>query len=226
MSAIPFEEHHEGDWEPGDDTTLTLGGRRRRQYFTRTSAALLAVITAAIGFYIGIRIEKGQVSSSSGTATPSFAGLASRTSTGGAASRTGSASGLPSRSGSAGGFPSGAGGFSLPGGSSNATIGTIQSVGGNAVYVSGTSGNTVKVVLNSSTKMTKSLGVSKRSLHPGDSVVIGGLKNSNGSLTATSVTDSGSSGTSTTGTSTTGSSSSAGSSGSSGVGALFSGSGG
>lgn len=216
MSAVPFEEHPDGQWEPEDDPTLTFGGRRRRQYFTRASAALLALVTAAVGFYVGIRVEKGQVSSSSATSSP-FAGLASRTGAAGAGSRAGSAGSFASRAGASGGFPSGAAGFFGGGGSSDATIGTIQSVGGNAIYVSGTSGNTVKVVLNSSTKMTKSLSVSKKSLHPGDSVVVRGLKNSNGSYTATSVSDSGSSGTSTTG------SSSSGSSGSSGVSSLFGG---
>ena len=75
-------------------------------------------------------------------------------------------------------FPGGAGGF--PGaalGGGNASIGTVSSVDGNTIYITDTSGNTVKVTLSSATKITKSLGVSKHSLHPGDSVVIRGLKN-------------------------------------------------
>ena len=84
----------------------------------------------------------------------------------------------------------------LPGGAfggANASIGTISSVNGNTIYITDTSGNTVKVTLSSATKITKSLGVSKHSLRPGDSVVIRGLKNSSGKVSATSISDSGAS---------------------------------
>jgi hypothetical protein len=207
MSAIPFEEDREEHWQPEDDPNLALPGRPRRQFFNRRSAALFAVIACAAGFYAGIRVEKGQVSSSTATGLPSLAGLGARSATAGTGSRTGSASGFP------------AGGFALPGGS-NSSIGTVKSVSGSAIYISDSSGNTVKVTLSSATKITKSLSVSKRSVYPGDSVVIRGLKNKNGTLAATAITDSGAS-------STSGTSGSSGSGGSSAVSSLFnSGSGG
>jgi len=71
----------------------------------------------------------------------------------------------------------------------------------------------VKVTLSSSTKLTKSLGVSKSSLHPGDAIVVQGVKNSSGTVVATSVSDSGArtagtgGGTTAGGASTTGSTS-------------------
>ena len=49
----------------------------------------------------------------------------------------------------------------------------------------------VKVDLSSATKITKSVGVSKSAVRPGDTLVIQGLKESNGSISATSVTDTG-----------------------------------
>ena len=72
-------------------------------------------------------------------------------------------------------------------------FGTISGVKGNTLYVTGATGNVTKVKLSSATKITKSLGVKRSSLHPGDTVVIRGLKNSKGSLVAASVSDSGAS---------------------------------
>ena len=117
------------------------------------------------------------------------------------------------------GFPGGAAGFpgGAPGG--NASIGTISSVNGGTIYLSDASGNTVKVTLSSATKITKSLSVSKRSLHPGDSIVVRGLKNNKGTVSATSISDSGTSNTSTTSGSASSSAGTAG--GSSAVNSLF-----
>ena len=58
------------------------------------------------------------------------------------------------------------------------------------IYLTDPTGNTVKVTLSSSTKLTKSLNVSKSSLHPGDTIVVQGVKNSSGTIVATSVSDS------------------------------------
>lgn len=214
MSAIPYEEEREEHWDPEEDETLGLPGRRRRQFFNRRSAALIAVITCAAGFYAGIRVEKGQLSSSAGSgrslSLPSLGNSTSRSSTGGtSAGATGSRSNAAGGSPAGGAFPGGA----LSGG--NASIGTISSVDGNTIYLTDVSGNTVKVKLSSATKITKSQGVSKRSLRPGDSVVIQGAKNSAGALSAATVSDSGASNTSAS------SSSSSSNNGSSAVNSLF-----
>jgi hypothetical protein len=193
MSAIPYEQDREEHWDPEQEDTLALPGRPRRQFFNRRSAALIALITCAVGFYAGIRVEKGQLSSSSSTARgfipPALQSQAARSSTGASGSRSSSASGFPG-----GGFP----GAAL--GGANASIGTISSVDGNTIYLSDSSGNTVKVTLSSATKITKSLSVGERSLHPGDSVVIRGLKDNKGTVSATTISDSGASNTSTNST--------------------------
>jgi hypothetical protein len=183
MSAVPYESH-ERDWDPAEPETSVSPGRRRRRFFNRRSAALAALITCGAGFYAGIEVEKGQVSSTGSALTASAAPAAA------AGAATGSApAGLIGAAGGAGGPGRFAGGGAA--GAANGSFGTISSVNGKTIYVTDPTGNTVKVALSSSTKLTKSLGVSKGSLHPGDSVAIQGVKNSGGTLVATSVSDSG-----------------------------------
>jgi len=232
MNTVSYDQRDEG-WEPYDEQqdAERLPRRPRRQLFNKRSAALAAVIACAAGFYAGVRIEKGQLSSSGASSGSSFAGLtAARGAAGaaGAGAGTGaSRSGAASGAGSAGartlsGFPGAALAGGALGRAGSGSFGTIASVNGRSLYVTDSTGNTVKVKLSSATKVTKSLGVSRSSLHPGDAVVIRGLKNSSGTLIATSVSDSGAvagaTGAAGSGGSTNGSSSSA-------VGSLFSGGG-
>jgi Domain of unknown function (DUF5666) len=181
MSAIPYESD-EHDWATAEQEPLVTPRRPRRRFFNRRSAALAAVITCAAGFYGGIRVEKSQLASTASAATTSAAGSlpAGARPGAGAQGSGGTGSGAPT------GFP-GAGRF----GGGNASLGTISSVNGNTIYLTDATGNTVKVTLSSTTQLTKSLGVSKSALHPGDSVVIQGVKNSSGTLVATSVSDTG-----------------------------------
>lgn len=205
MSAIPYEGHEE-EWDGEEQETLARPGRPRRQLFNRRSAILLALVVGVIGFYAGVRAEKGQLSSSSSTGVslpsslPSLAGSGA-SSRGATATSSGSRSSLPGPDAFGGG----------------ASIGTVSNINGKTLYISDTSGNTVKVRLSSATKITKSLTVGKKAVRPGDSVVIQGAKSSNGTLSATSISDSGAS---TTGSGSSGTSSSSTSSGS-GVSSLF-----
>lgn len=183
MSAISYRDTGDHGWdgpEQHDEDVTPLPGRPRRRFLNRWTATLIALIVGAGGFYAGVRIEKGQVSGSSaatGLSLPSgFPGA-------GTSTRSGSSSGTRSASG---GLPAiGA----LGGG--NSSFGTISSVDANTIYLQDASGNTIKVKLSSATKITKSVSVSHKSLRPGDTVVVQGLKNSKGSVSATSVSDSG-----------------------------------
>lgn len=201
MSTFPYEDDHEEYWEPVEETS-PLPRRRRSQLFNRKTAALVALITCAAGFYAGIRVEKGQLANSTGGSS-SFSPSAIGGFAGTGRARTGSTTGFPA----GGRFP----GFGS--GSNTPSIGTIASVNGDTLYLTETSGDTVKVKLSSATKVTKTEAVSKNKLRPGESVVIEGLKGSNGTISATSVSDSGARTTS----STTGGASS----GSSAVNSLF-----
>ena len=81
MSAIPYEGHEE-ERDGEEQETLARPGRPRRQLFNRRSASLLALVVGVIGFYAGVRVEKGQLSSSSSAGSsalvpalvPAFAG--------------------------------------------------------------------------------------------------------------------------------------------------------
>lgn len=185
--------------------------RPRRQLLNRRSAALLALLTAAAGFYAGVALEKRQVTSSSPTAS--------------AASPAGLAAGLQARFGAAGGGargatggPGAAAGAGATGG--QASVGTISSVSGRTLYVSGVSGNTIKVKLTGATKITKSLGVKRSALRPGDTIIVRGLTGSNGTVTAATVSDS--AGTAGAGSVTATGGAAGGSAGGSAVGSLFS----
>ena len=118
-------------------------------------------------------------------------------------------------------FGGGAGGFAGAGGAG--TFGTVSSISGDTLYITEATGNTVKVTLSSATKVTKNVSVGKKAVRPGDTVVVAGAKNSNGTVAATTVSDTGAGAGGATGG--TGSSSSS-SSGSSAVSSLFGGGGG
>ena len=134
-------------------------------------------------------MQKGQGSSSGGSLASSFASRFGAAASG-ATSTAGSTSG-----GSASRLRGLFGGGGAAGG--GATIGTVSSIDGRTLYVSELSGNTVAVVTTPESKITKSESVGAKAIHPGDSVVIEGLAGSKGTITASSVTDSGSSSTGT-----------------------------
>jgi hypothetical protein len=231
MNAIPYDRPEE-EWDSfEDEPEAALPGRPRRQLLTWGTAALLALLLGVIGFYVGVRVEKSQVSSSSSVG--SFAGAAATGS--GAAARTGAAgrtgavgAGATGRTGAAGGSAGGAGGGfrSLLGGAGgtggNASLGTLSTIDGNTLYITETSGNTVKVTLSSATKVTKNVAVGKEAMRPGDLVVVQGAKDSGGAISATSVNDTGASPAAAATGGGSGSSSSSGS-GSSAVNSLFGG---
>jgi hypothetical protein len=203
MNASPYADPDESWEDYGPAASGELPGRPRRRFLNPLSALLLAVVLGAVGFYVGVRIEKGQLSgSSTGGASAAFSRLLSSSGTSGARG-TGS-------SGTAGRF----GNFGGPGG---ATVGTVASVNGRTIYVTEAGGNTVKVKLSSATKITKDETVGRNQVDPGDTVVISGVSGSGGTLSATSLTDSGARSSGTT------SSSSASSSSSSPVSSLFGG---
>jgi hypothetical protein len=227
MSTVSYDAA-EREWDP-EEPAQPLPRRPRRQFFNRKSAALVALITCAAGFYAGVRVEKGQVNGSSTAlrlpgATGAAAGAArtgaSRTGAAGAAGTTRSGAAGASRTGGFPGFAGGAGG-GFAGGS--ASVGTVASVNGRTIVLTETSGNTVKVQLSPSTKITKNQSVSRHAVRPGDTIIVQGAPNSKGTTVAASVTDSGAS-SSGSGSSSSGGSSSGSSSGTSGggVGSLFS----
>ncbi|MGZ4242676.1 MAG: hypothetical protein ACXVSE_00140 [Solirubrobacteraceae bacterium] len=219
-------DRHEEDWSGYEPEAEAPAPRRvRRQFLNRRTAALAALVTCALGFYAGIRVEKSQLASSGATASigsgaasgaraaaraGGFAGLSGRGGGGGAAGSGGAAS-----AGAGAGPPGAFGGA----GGANASFGTVSSVSGKTLYLTDTSGNTVKVKLTSSTKITKNQSVSRKAIHPGDTVIVTGAHSSGATTTAASVTDSGNR---SSGSTSSGGSGSGGSGSGSAVGSLFS----
>jgi hypothetical protein len=81
----------------------------------------------------------------------------------------------------------------LGGAGGSATFGTVSNISGDSLFVTDTSGNTVKVTLSSATKVTKNVTVGKKAVRPGDLVAVSGAKASNGTVSATTVSDTGAS---------------------------------
>ena len=193
MNAIPYHGPEE-EWDSyEDEPEAALPGRPRRSLLSWWSAGLFALILCAAGFYAGVRIEKNQLASSSSSgALSALTGGATGT---GAAARAG-ATGRAGAAGTGAARPGGAGGGgfrALFGGGAGATLGTVSSISGNSLYVTETSGNTVQVTLSSATKLTKSIAVGKKAVRPGDLVTVSGVKGSGGTVSATTVNDTGAS---------------------------------
>jgi type IV secretion system protein TrbL len=217
--------------DPSDPQHEPLPVRRRRRLLTPGSAVAAALLTAALGFYAGVRVEKGQLPASGSAASALTSsgrragGFAARAAAGGASTFAGAAGLFGGR-----GTAAGSGGAA---GAAGATFGTVASVTGTSVDLTEPSGNTIKVTLSRATRVTKSESVSHHSIRPGDELVVQGVAGANGAIVAASVSDSGNRGgaagataggaqTASGGSSAAGGGSSS-TAGSSGVGALFSG---
>ena len=163
--AEPTVQPRSGDWdfeELGElDWPAQTAATSLR--FRKPTAILLAIMLLAVGFWGGITLEKSNGSSTT--------------------------SGFPSRSAfSALAGARGAGAArSLFGSSSNSTTGTVTDIIGQALYVTDASGGLVKVMVGSSTKVSRDAKSSLSDLKPGDSVVVSGVTTSKGQMTASSV---------------------------------------
>ena len=182
--TIPFVD------DPLADQPLALPERPRRQFWGKGSAVLLALLLGAVGFYVGVRVEKGQLTSASSTSPISAAGSGARASAAAPGASTASAAAGGGRFGGAAGAGGGGGFLSRFGG--GGSFGTVSSVNGSTIYVTElTSGNVIKVELSNATQITKSVGVGKSAIHPGDTVIVQGVSGSGGAISATSVNDAG-----------------------------------
>jgi hypothetical protein len=122
---------------------------------------LVAVIVGALGFFGGMQYTKMQ--------------------RGGAAGRFGGAGG---QFGGAGGGRFGAGGAN---GGSRPVVGLIDSLDNNSLTIKMPDGSSKIVILSNSTTVNKQTTGSKDDLKQGENVMVMGTTNSDGSVTATSV---------------------------------------
>ena len=224
MNAIPYDTPEE-EWDSYEDgQDLALPGRPRRKILTWWSAGLFAVLIGLVGLYVGVRVEKNQLANSSATSAFTAGTGAAGTGTGtGAARRAGATGSGAERVRSRGRrwrfLPepvrrraAGAGG--------SASVGTVSSMSGNTFYVTETSGNTVKVTLSSATKVTKTSPWERTRCGRATSSSCRAPRVRSGTVSATTVSDTGASPLAAASGS---SSSSSGNSASSAVGSLFGG---
>jgi hypothetical protein len=170
-----------------------LPPRPRKRILAPLPVALLLALALACGFIAGVLVQKGQGGSSSGGANgfPSLRGASAFGGTGaspggGASARTKSPT--ASSAGSASTSGSGSlqqGGPSASGGAG--TIGQVAYVSKGTLYVTTTEGNTVKVTPAADSKVTKTVETRVKGIHPGETVVVSGTTNANGSISASSI---------------------------------------
>lgn len=152
---------------------LPLPRRRRLPLLT---AALALAVVAGGAFVGGIEMQKHQGGSSSrggnGTASAFAARLGRDTTTGATTTGTTASGATGTRGGAFGG---------------GATIGTVTAIKGSTLYITDTSGNTVKVATSPSSSVTKTVSSSVKGINPGDTVVVRGSQGTNGTVTAESI---------------------------------------
>lgn len=164
--------------EPTDHDEDARPPRARRKLLTPITGGLAAVALVAAGFIAGVQVQKGQDDNGGGAGGPGGARA------GAFAARFGAANTAQqgSRQGQSGA------GSGQGSGTSSATVGTVANVKGTTLYVTGTDGTTVKIATNDNSKVTRNADSSVDAVHPGDTVVVQGAKNDNGTVTASSIT--------------------------------------
>ena len=146
---------------------------------TPASAALAAVLIAALGFIGGVEVQKGQADDGGhAPAAPAAGGRRRRRRRRRRGRRRAAAS--PGRGGAQG----------------NATIGSVANKHGSTLYVKDSDGNTVRVKTTSHSKINRTATTSAGAIHPGDTVIVQGTKSAGGTITATQINATSSSATS------------------------------
>ncbi len=186
----------DGSWlEQADE----LPARPRRRILAPLPVALLLALAIACGFIAGVLVQKGQGGSAGGGGSGLAARLAGLRGAGGFGAGGLRAAGLSSSSSAAAGAsssstsgsvsPSGFSGVggSGAGGTGRATIGQVAYVSGSTLYVTTTEGNTVKVTAAAGSKVTKTVETHVKGIHPGETVVVSGTANANGSISASTI---------------------------------------
>ncbi len=160
---------------PISDGDLTAAlARRPKVRLPSLTMTLMLVVVLGLGFLGGtlVGMHYGSSSGSSAASVSPFTRFGS------------GSSAAPSASSR---FPGGSGLF---GGSGGATFGTIKLVDGNIVYIQTETGSIVQVTTSAATKVTASSAVPLKDLVPGETVIVEGTKKANGSVAATSISQS------------------------------------
>jgi hypothetical protein len=167
MLAAPYEDERLPYDELADDETMPT--RPRRKLLTPLTAGLAALLLGAVGFWLGVKVQKEHGSSTAGATA---AGFTARKATSGKATS--------------------AGGFTPPGTTASGggeTTGEVAYIKGNTLYVTDSEDNTVKVATTPATSVSHTVTTKSISaIHPGDTITVQGSKSTSGAIAATSVT--------------------------------------
>jgi hypothetical protein len=163
-------------WDESEDDD-DLEDHPSRRPLTWLTALLGLLVVGGGAFLAGVQVQKHHDKGLT-TVAASTSGAASRTGTGTGNTAAGAGAGATGR-----GFGAGA------------TVGQVKLVDGSTIYVTDTSGNTVTVNTTGASTFTKSESVSLKNIQPGDTIVVRGAAQPDGTITAASVTDGGAAGT-------------------------------
>jgi hypothetical protein len=148
----------------GGDLDAELAAAPKRSRLPGPTLYLGAGVLAVLGFLGGIQADKSWGGSAgSGTTT-----------------RAGAPAGLS--------FGNRSGGTGVGAG---ATTGTVEKIVGNTIYLKTAAGTTVKVTTGGSTKVTVAKSGSAKDLKSGSTITVQGSAGSDGSVTATAITQGG-----------------------------------
>ena len=158
-----------------DDFETEVLPVRWRPRLAPLTAVLALCVVAGAAFIGGVEVQKANGGSSASAATGSGRFAAARNAA--AAARSGRGAGA-----SNGAFP-GAGAFTA----GDMTVGLVTLIKGTTLYVTDLTGNTVKVRTAPGMQVSKTVSTTVKGIHPGDSVVVRGTKQKDGSTKASSV---------------------------------------
>jgi hypothetical protein len=151
-----------------DDELLTQILARRRRRLPLLTMGLVALLVVALAFVVGAEVQKHYGKTVASTGGPNAATAAAF-----------------ARARAAGGQPAFAGrGF---GAAASGTSGTVTLIKGSTLYVTDSSGTTSLVKTSASSRVTKTVTASVKTIRPGSVVTVVGPQAKDGSYTATSI---------------------------------------
>jgi hypothetical protein len=185
----------------GDDTSIylqeldTAAPPPSRRRVGAVTVLLAAALVAAAGFFGGVKVEKSRVAPASNASSFAAARTNGRTTTTveGASGARG-ANGATGGAGAGGAGAAGGAGGGFGGAGGGGVAGTVKLVDGANVYVTDAQGNVVKIVTNAGSTVTKTVEGTVADIHPGDTVIVQGQDQADGSVAATRVVDNGAGG--------------------------------
>jgi hypothetical protein len=159
--AYPDDTMEQVEVDPPEEDMEWVYASARRRKLSWVTAVLAIGAAVAIWFAAGVRVQKGQVTT---TATAGASGRRAAAAAGGGAAALGTGGG----------------------GGAGATRGTVKLIDGTNLYVTDSNGNVIKVSTTGAS-FTKTVAGAVTDVRPGDTVTIIGPAGADGTVTARTV---------------------------------------